>query len=314
MVPESNHCTKQHPIPVPSSTLLHRVPIGWAFIARHTEPTFGPMAFTIVHRDWACWLQTPPSHGFKRPSISGSFLRDSCNHSQCGQQFTDHQDIMSPIHTNSANVASQYHEQQAFTRLPDEGSPSFTPLGPAYIPSKNFESGFEATGGTRYHCGSRQSNEGRLRSPPGHMESQATVALSISSDLNTPSKTVVYNETIDPADQVSFETDVDKLMKAIQQSDQQDEKTIGMARSPAQMLNAEPISGLQSLARLGQRSTPGRTECKPTKKWACNGPNCNKRFSNKTQLDIHRRTHTGLKPYVSIFAICRNERTAWADR
>jgi len=273
------------------------------------------MAFTMVPRDWACWLQTPAPHGVKRPSTSGSFLRGSCNHSQCDQQFTDHQDIMSPIHTTPANVSSQYHEQQALTRLPDEGSPSYTPLVPAYEPSKKFESGFEvASGGMHYHCGSRHYNEGRLPSPPGHMGSQATVALSISSDPNTPSKTVVYNETIDPADQVSFETDVDKLMKAIQQSDQQDEKTIGMARSPAQMLNAEPISGLQSLTRLGQRSTPGRTECKPTKKWACNGPNCNKRFSNKTQLDIHRRTHTGLRPYVSIFANCGNERTAWADR
>ncbi|KAG7410325.1 Asparagine-rich zinc finger protein AZF1 [Fusarium oxysporum f. sp. raphani] len=40
------------------------------------------------------------------------------------------------------------------------------------------------------------------------------------------------------------------------------------------------------------------------KRYCCDGPNCHKRFTQKTHLDIHCRTHTGIKPYVCDFPGC----------
>jgi hypothetical protein len=39
---------------------------------------------------------------------------------------------------------------------------------------------------------------------------------------------------------------------------------------------------------------------KPRKQWVCDGPNCGRAFTQKTHRDIHRRTHTGQRPYVGV--------------
>ncbi|GJN85912.1 finger protein AZF1 [Purpureocillium lilacinum] len=213
-----------------------------------------------------------------------------------------HQYMVAPAYTNgpmTTLAAPQYPNQQAFAYVPYQSPPPSTPMGSPYKHEAPRMVGHdvEAARGMPYRRGSRQLNEGRMQSPSARSESQASTAHSVGSNPNANAKTITYNETIDPADRVNFETEVDELMKVIQQNeDDDDEKS--MTCTPAQTPNAESSSGSQSPVSFGQPSTPAHTEPKPKKKWVCDGPNCNKRFVQKTHLDIHRRTHTGHKPYV----------------
>jgi uncharacterized Zn-finger protein len=139
-------------------------------------------------------------------------------------------------------------------------------------------------------------NDARLQSP-ARSDSNVSVAHSTSSNPTANSKTITYNETIDPADRINFETDVDQLMKAIQAKEEEEEDTPGQTLTPAHTPKTDMGMDPQSPSGSCHASTPG-PELKPKKKWVCDGPSCNKRFVQKTHLDIHRRTHSGLKPYI----------------
>ncbi|EGR53090.1 uncharacterized protein TRIREDRAFT_103275 [Trichoderma reesei QM6a] len=106
------------------------------------------------------------------------------------------------------------------------------------------------------------------------------------------SKTLTYNETVHPGDRISFRTDVDELMKAIQKTQTTDEcqQTLTPARTPKNCTTSTPVLRTQS--------------GKPRKQWVCDGPNCGKAFVQKTHRDIHRRTHTGHRPYVCTMENC----------
>ncbi|KAL7823318.1 hypothetical protein V8C26DRAFT_115365 [Trichoderma gracile] len=106
------------------------------------------------------------------------------------------------------------------------------------------------------------------------------------------SKTLTYNETIHPGDRISFRTDVDELMKAIQktQTTEDCQQTLTPARTPKNCTTRTPVLRTQS--------------GKPRKQWVCDGPNCGKAFVQKTHRDIHRRTHTGHRPYVCTMENC----------
>ncbi|KAG4275606.1 hypothetical protein FPRO04_14372 [Fusarium proliferatum] len=53
------------------------------------------------------------------------------------------------------------------------------------------------------------------------------------------------------------------------------------------------------------QGTSGPMDSKTSRKrYRYDGPNCQKSFTQKTHLDIHRRTHTGIKPYNCDFPGC----------
>ncbi|PHH81058.1 hypothetical protein CDD83_3653 [Cordyceps sp. RAO-2017] len=215
-----------------------------------------------------------------------------------------------PMTTSSA-PHHHYQSQQAFAYVPYQSPPPSTPIGSPYKHDGQQRHGHghgprmpvpesDASRAMPFRRGSKQLHEAaRLQSPSARSESQASTARSAVSNPTANSKTITYNETINPADRINFETDVDELMKVIQtKADREESSRGGQAPTPAQTPTAEPLSGPQSPASTVHPPTPGRTEPKPKKKWVCDGPSCNKRFVQKTHLDIHRRTHTGLKPYV----------------
>lgn len=103
------------------------------------------------------------------------------------------------------------------------------------------------------------------------------------------SKTLSYNETLDPAGKIDFKTDIDELMKAIQGSRAKEDHQQLPTPAPTPEHVATPPSTLPT-----QRG-------KPRKRWICDGPNCGKAFTQKTHRDIHQRTHTGHRPYVSVW-------------
>ncbi|PHH67795.1 hypothetical protein CDD80_519 [Ophiocordyceps camponoti-rufipedis] len=203
----------------------------------------------------------------------------------------------------------QYSNQQAFAYVPYQSPPPSTPIGSPYKHDVHQRPALgqrmppppdaDAARHVPFRRGSKPLSEARRQSPSARSESQASsTARSMGSNNPTAnSKTITYNETINPADRINFETDVDELMKAIQTKDE-DEDDIpvrGQAPTPAQTPGSDSVSGPQSPVRP---PSPSRSQTKSKKKWVCDGPSCNKRFVQKTHLDIHRRTHTGLKPYV----------------
>ncbi|EHL00021.1 putative Asparagine-rich zinc finger protein AZF1 [Glarea lozoyensis 74030] len=112
---------------------------------------------------------------------------------------------------------------------------------------------------------------------------------------------------------VNFGTDVDTLMKAIQAKSQtSDPQTSAIEQSRPVVTNSPtpPYAHTNSqstryassdlspvkLAREQQHKETHST--KSTKKrYQCTIENCTKKFQQKTHLDIHERSHTGIKPY-----------------
>ncbi|KPM33938.1 hypothetical protein AK830_g12633 [Neonectria ditissima] len=134
---------------------------------------------------------------------------------------------------------------------------------------------------------------------PARSESQFSTARSSCSNPALCTKTITSNATLNPEHQVNFETEVDVLMKAIQKkADKETDVThpLTPGMSPA------------SEAACSDHATPARGDVKPPaaarRRYVCNGPECKKSFTQKTHLDIHRRTHTGDKPYHCNYPGC----------
>ncbi|KAK2589644.1 DNA-binding transcription factor [Conoideocrella luteorostrata] len=203
----------------------------------------------------------------------------------------------------TAIPAPQYQAQNAYTYAAYQSPPPSTPVGSPF--KQEFHEHHNPTAMSseieieRVHSvrrGSRQMSNARLQSP-ATSDSNVSVAPSTSSNPTANAKNITYNETINPADRVNFETDVDELMKAIQAKSKRAEEGAGQTLTPAHTPKAEPGTDSQSPASSFHASIAAPAS-KPKKKWVCDGPSCNKRFVQKTHLDIHRRTHTGLKPYI----------------
>ncbi|KAF5227892.1 hypothetical protein FAUST_11467 [Fusarium austroamericanum] len=132
---------------------------------------------------------------------------------------------------------------------------------------------------------------------PARSDSQASTARSTGSNPTLASKTIISNSTVNGGDQINFETEVDELMKAIQRKAEMQPDAGHQPLTPGM----SPVSD----ASLESHGTPTPMGDKSQRKrYHCNGPNCQKSFTQKTHLDIHRRTHSGEKPYSCDFPGC----------
>lgn len=165
----------------------------------------------------------------------------------------------------------------------------------------------------------RSPYEEHSQSPSVKSDGQPKTLTVPDGELPKVPRTITSNVTVNPDDEVSFSTNVDTLMRAIQAK----VETNDIVKVAEDKIRAEtsshpsPEVGYSTLAtRLPQehdltadeeqvgspestgsdRSKKSRTSCK---RYTCDFPDCNKSFSQKTHLDIHRRAHTGDKPYVS---------------
>ncbi|KAK5654844.1 hypothetical protein OQA88_6880 [Cercophora sp. LCS_1] len=135
----------------------------------------------------------------------------------------------------------------------------------------------------------RRAPDAGSRSPSSKSEGQMSRTMSISSEQRAPS--ITNSSSPSTGDQVEFNTEVDALMRALQ----------AKADSDAILKKAEFISKSTEDVKCEQPESPfDRAEPKQQQKekrmFPCDM--CDMKFNQKTHLDIHRRKHTGDKPYI----------------
>ncbi|KAI1763000.1 hypothetical protein GGR53DRAFT_521269 [Hypoxylon sp. FL1150] len=113
------------------------------------------------------------------------------------------------------------------------------------------------------------------------------------------SKIIHRNVAKDKANEIEFSTDVDIMMKAIQIKGGGDDSGFGEAAYPSPPHVDEEKFNLRRKSCTPEEKTttgnqPGRDR---HKRYVCDVKGCNKRCSQKTQLETHKRAHTGEKPY-----------------
>lgn len=152
---------------------------------------------------------------------------------------------------------------------------------------------------TESNAGSFSIKNVKAAKQTGHQSSQKR---SDGISLAVPSKTISRNETVDPSKRVEFATAIDDLMRAVQTKAPQ-EKGVDQVPSPAASHAASPVNSTTAFITASNDAPPAQLpEAKAsgkTKKFVCDGPGCNKAFIQKTHYEIHRRTHTGERPYAS---------------
>jgi hypothetical protein len=141
------------------------------------------------------------------------------------------------------------------------------------------------------------------RSPSVKSETQMSVARSAVSTHSGPPRTISTIVPVNPANQISFHTEVDVLVKALQAKKETD---VIVKKVEAEQLTQPDVIPVEQVAPTPpNKPTPGPTSDVPRaegrqnrKRYTCDIADCGKTFFQKTHLDIHKRSHTGDKPYV----------------
>lgn len=137
-------------------------------------------------------------------------------------------------------------------------------------------------------------------SPTIKYELQVAVPPSLD-PTSTTVKTITRNIAENEANEVVFNTEVDDLMKAIQSKDQAEKGSdFGAAAYPSPPHLDEEKFNLRrkSCTPDDTSSTTSQSGKERQKKYVCDIKGCGKRCSQKTQLETHKRAHTGEKPFV----------------
>ncbi|KAI0884466.1 uncharacterized protein GGS22DRAFT_23450 [Annulohypoxylon maeteangense] len=114
-------------------------------------------------------------------------------------------------------------------------------------------------------------------------------------------KTITRNVAENEANEIIFNTEVDTLMKAIQSKDQPDKvPDFGAAAYPSPPHMDEEKFNLRRKSctpdEKNHATAPSGKERQ--RKYVCDIKGCGKRCSQKTQLETHKRAHTGEKPFI----------------
>jgi uncharacterized Zn-finger protein len=132
---------------------------------------------------------------------------------------------------------------------------------------------------------------GGSRSPSVKSETRRSSVSESSSRRGSRSITSNFSVT----SSIDFNTGVDTLMKAIQAKP---DATLRSSEAGSASPEAEIQPKQNTRTHSPSRPKGGAGQTKERKIFHCDMPGCSKTFSQKTHLSIHRRAHTGDKPYT----------------
>ena len=233
--------------------------------------------------------RAPTSAPLQRPTMSPQYGITAPYNAGPITTVSGPQSIPAPHYpTHSAYPYGSYHNSPP---VPALGSPFKQEYATSRHPGMD-EDGHRST----YTRNLKMSDDYPARSPSARSGSVSSTTKSTGANSSTTAKCITLNETLNPADQVNFNTDIDKLMKVIQDTDK---RSSSQHDTPLQTPKSERVGEAQSPASPDSIVSTHTDTADLKKKYVCDGPNCNKRFSQKTHLQIHARTHSGEKPFVS---------------
>ncbi|KAK3378026.1 hypothetical protein B0H63DRAFT_233495 [Podospora didyma] len=191
-------------------------------------------------------------------------------------------------YNSSPTLGSPFRQQQFMER------PELSVLASEAVSGRGF----------RYPRDSRSSLD-ETPSPSVKVESETSTVKPSISNPPTPSRTFTPNSLVNGGNQVMFNTPLDALMKTIQAKAEVgstvDTSENGQDPIKTQVKIEQRPPTFPTERDLGMQL---RDERLNPKRFSCNIPGCFKRFHQKTHLDIHRRAHTGERPYVCDFPNC----------
>ncbi|KAI0840287.1 hypothetical protein F5Y06DRAFT_253445 [Hypoxylon sp. FL0890] len=137
--------------------------------------------------------------------------------------------------------------------------------------------------------------------PPIKYEPQVATERSPTPAPPLLSKTITRNAAENEANEVIFHTEVDTLMKAIQsKSPAEKSSDFGAAAYPSPPQVDEDKFNLRRKSCTPEETGTGSGSYgkERQKRYICDIKGCGKRCSQKTQLETHKRAHTGERPFI----------------
>ncbi|KAI8965739.1 hypothetical protein F5Y11DRAFT_279291 [Daldinia sp. FL1419] len=232
-----------------------------------------------------------------RPAMSAQFM--------VGNTYT----TMSPV---TSPQASQYPSNSNFMFGP------YTPPSPPAVSSfKHYQEGCPPARPIAPNTGGipvgyqREPYETRPAETESRTqikyEPQMDIKHSPSSSPPLTSKTIARHVSKDTSNEVVFHTEIDTLMKAIQlktESERASNSVEASYPSPPHQDEVKFDLRRKSCSPEGKRSTGSRGGKDRQRRYICDYAGCGKRCAQKTQLETHKRAHTGEKPYVCEYPGC----------
>ncbi|KAI1099882.1 hypothetical protein F4804DRAFT_66947 [Jackrogersella minutella] len=136
--------------------------------------------------------------------------------------------------------------------------------------------------------------------PPIKYEPQVDVQRPPTPTPAVASKTIIKNAAENEANEVVFHTEIDTLMKAIQSKHQPTTvPDFGAAAYPSPPQLDEEKFNLRRKSCTPDETVPraGKNVKGRRHRYICDFKGCGKEVSQKTQLETHKRAHTGEKPF-----------------
>lgn len=221
--------------------------------------------------------------------------------------------MMSTTHYSPAQAVPAYHQ---YTQ---NIMPTYSTANPPMAPQVSFHSGAYGFGmnehssyGTQhnYMMHTQQVPQTLVTAPPTptlhdpayqprmpNLNTQIRRSPSVKAEDTSPTEpaetsTQPLDYSLDSAGEgaVMFSTDVDCLMRAIQAQEP--------VKKPARTAKVEIEQAPLPPVHVPHVSSSLQSFSRSRKRYSCSMPDCTKTFYQKTHLEIHVRTHTGIKPFV----------------